>query len=70
MAASTGGSPPPPAGADLGLPRPGAPPLLLDFATSLVAEGKVLVASLGGKPIPGDALISPDGTKSNDPAVL
>ncbi len=54
----------------VGVPRPGAPPLLLDFATSLVAEGKVLVASLGGKPIPGDALISPDGTKSNDPAVL
>jgi hydroxycarboxylate dehydrogenase B len=54
----------------IGVPRPGEAPLLLDFATSLVAEGKVLVASLGGKPIPGDALISPDGTKSGDPAVL
>lgn len=54
----------------VGVPRPDGPPLLLDFATSLVAEGKVLVASLGGKPIPGDALISPDGTMSADPAVL
>jgi len=54
----------------IGVPRPGAPPLLLDFATSLVAEGKVLVASMGGKPIPPDALISPDGTKSGDPAIL
>ena len=46
------------------------PPLLLDFATSLVAEGKVLVASQGGKPIPRDALIAPDGQLSGDPAVL
>jgi uncharacterized oxidoreductase len=48
----------------------GEAPLLLDFATSIVAEGKVLVASNGGKPIPGDALIAPDGTMSSDPAVL
>lgn len=46
------------------------PPLLLDFATSLVAEGKVLVASQGGKPVPRDALITPDGQLSGDPAVL
>lgn len=54
----------------VGVPRPGQAPLLLDFATSLVAEGKVLVASMGGKPVPADALISPDGAKSGDPAVL
>ena len=54
----------------IGVPRPGAAPLLLDFATSLVAEGKVLVASMGGKPVPADALIAPDGTTSGDPAVL
>ncbi len=48
----------------------GQPPLLLDFATSVVAEGKVLVASNGGKPLPGDALIGPDGKMSDDPAVL
>ncbi|MFQ5959356.1 MAG: Ldh family oxidoreductase, partial [Alphaproteobacteria bacterium] len=32
----------------IGVPRPGAPHLILDFATSVVAEGKVLVALGGG----------------------
>lgn len=54
----------------IGIPRPGGDPLILDFATSIVAEGKVLVASQGGKKIPGDALISPDGGTSGDPRVL
>jgi uncharacterized oxidoreductase len=48
----------------------GAPPLLLDMATSTVAEGKVLVASNGGKPVPDDALVRPDGTFTGDPAAL
>jgi len=54
----------------IGVPQPGAPPLLLDFATSMVAEGKVLVASNGGKPIPHGALIGPDGALSSDPRTL
>ena len=54
----------------VGAPREGAPPLILDFATSLVAEGKVRVASQGGKPLPPDALIGPDGALSGDPALL
>lgn len=55
----------------IGVPQPGgAPPLLLDFATSIVAEGKVLVASNGGKPVPHDALIGPDGAPSSDPRTL
>jgi uncharacterized oxidoreductase len=54
----------------VGLPREGAPPVILDFATSLVAEGKVRVASQGGKALPPDALIGPDGKLSGDPAVL
>jgi uncharacterized oxidoreductase len=54
----------------VGLPREGAPPLILDFATSLVAEGKVRVASQGGKPLPPDALIGPDGALSGDPTLL
>jgi uncharacterized oxidoreductase len=53
----------------VGVPLPGRP-LVLDFATSLVAEGKVLVASNGGKPLPADALIEPDGTLSGDPHTL
>lgn len=54
----------------IGVPRPDAEPIILDFATSLVAEGKVYVASQGGKKIPDDALIGPDGTKSGDPRLL
>ena len=54
----------------VGIPRPGLAPLILDFATSLVAEGKALVASRGGKKLPPDALIGPDGTVSSDPHLL
>lgn len=54
----------------VGVPRPGEPPLVLDFATSIVAEGKVLNASFGGKAIPDDALIDPEGKMSGDPHVL
>jgi uncharacterized oxidoreductase len=54
----------------VGVPREGAPPIVLDFATSLVAEGKVNVASHGGKPLPPDALIGPDGALSGDPTLL
>jgi len=54
----------------VGVPRPGAPPIVLDFATSVVAEGKVFVASQGGKKLPENALINLDGTMSADPRVL
>lgn len=53
----------------VGVPLPGRP-LVLDFATSLVAEGKVLVASTGGKKLPDGALIEPDGALSSDPHTL
>lgn len=49
---------------------PTDPPVVLDFATSAVAEGKVLVASNGGKKLPADALIEPDGRLSGDPHTL
>ena len=51
----------------VGVPVPDAPPLILDFATSIVAEGKVLVASQGGKQLRPDALVGPDGNAGNDP---
>ena len=54
----------------VGAPQPGTDPLILDFATSTVAEGKVLVASNGGKPLPEGALIDPDGTLSTNPETL
>jgi uncharacterized oxidoreductase len=54
----------------VGIPRRDADPVILDFATSLVAEGKVAVASRGGKPLPEGALIGPNGELSSDPAML
>lgn len=54
----------------IGVPVPDGPPVILDFATSLVAEGKVLVAALGGKPLPDNALVGPDGAQSGDPTLL
>jgi uncharacterized oxidoreductase len=54
----------------VGVPRKGKGPIVLDFATSLVAEGKVLVASRGGKKLPGDAMVGPDGDVSGDPHLL
>src|SRR5882762_3474351 len=41
----------------VGIPRKGQDPIVLDFATSIVAEGKVLVASRGGKKLPKGALV-------------
>ena len=52
----------------VGIPRQGQDPIVLDFATSIVAEGKVLVASRGGKKLPKGALIDADGSLSEDPA--
>ena len=54
----------------IGMPHPGGLPVILDFATSLVAEGKVLVASQGGKKLPADALVSAEGKASGDPREL
>lgn len=53
----------------VGVPLPERP-VVLDFATALVAEGKVQVASYGGKPLPPGALIGEDGRLSADPEVL
>lgn len=50
-----------------GIPVPGGEPIVHDFATSLVAEGKALVALRGGKPLPDGAVIRPDGTLTSDP---
>src|ERR1700693_4996872 len=54
----------------VGIPRQGQDPIVLDFATSIVAEAKVLGASRGGKKLPKGALIDFDGSLSEDPAVL
>jgi hydroxycarboxylate dehydrogenase B len=54
----------------IGVPVADGPPVVLDFATSLVAEGKVQVALEGGAPLPPGALIGDDGRFSDDPHVL
>src|SRR5260221_2873194 len=54
----------------VGISRHGPGPIVLDFASSIVAEGKVLVASRGGRKLPKGALIDADGTLSEDPAGL
>src|SRR6202789_2293052 len=54
----------------VGVPREGEAPIVLDFATSIVAEGNVLAASGGGKKLPRGSLIDADGTLTEDPRVL
>ena len=53
-----------------GVPLPDAPPIIHDFATSVVAEGKAMVALHGGKPLPGDALVDAHGNYTSDPRPL
>ena len=53
-----------------GIPRPGAPAIIHDFATSITAEGKAMVALHGGKPLPADALVDADGGYTSDPRSL
>ncbi len=54
----------------IGIPQQDRPPILIDFATSVVAEGKAKVALNGGKPVPDNALIGPDGVITGDTSVL
>ncbi len=54
----------------IGIPQLDRPPILIDFATSVVAEGKARVALNGGKPVPDDALVGPDGAPTGDTSVL
>lgn len=54
----------------VGVPQSDGPPYILDFATSVVAEGKVLVTAKGGKPLPDGALIDEAGLPTVDPAAL
>lgn len=54
----------------VGIPVPGREPLLLDFATSAIAVGKVRVAHLGGKKVPPGALLDAEGRPTDDPGVM
>ena len=54
----------------IGVPRADADPLVLDFATSKLAVGKVRVALNTGKPLPPDVLLDARGRPTQDPADL
>lgn len=54
----------------VGLPRKGAPPILLDFATSAIAVGKVRVAYNKKGKMPGGVLIDHEGKPTENPAVM
>lgn len=54
----------------IGIPQLDRPPILIDFATSVVAEGKARVALNGGKAVPDDSLVGPDGAATGDTSVL
>jgi uncharacterized oxidoreductase len=54
----------------VGIPRDGQRPVVLDFATSKLAVGKVRVAMNQGKPLPPGALLTAEGEPTTDPSVL
>jgi hydroxycarboxylate dehydrogenase B len=54
-----------------GIPmKDGEDPIILDMATSVVAEGKALVALKGGKPLPEDSIVTETGEITGDPGPL
>ncbi len=50
--------------------RNGRTPLLLDFATSVVAEGKLQVARSKGLPVPDEWIYDAEGRSSTDPNIF
>src|SRR5262249_11378 len=46
---------------------PGLPTPSLDIATSVVAQGKIILAARAGTKIPGDWAIGPDGRPTKEP---
>lgn len=54
----------------IGIPTGDDRPFVLDFATALVAEGKILVAAQGGKPVPVGSMVTAEGELTNDPQAV
>ena len=54
----------------VGMPRNDGGPIVLDFATSAIAAGKVRVAYNKQVPVPPGCLIDAEGQPTDDPAVL
>jgi uncharacterized oxidoreductase len=51
----------------IGVPLPGEPPFILDYATSAVAQGKLRVAHNKGEKVPLGRLIDDQGRPTDDP---
>ncbi len=51
----------------IGVPLPGEPPFILDYATSAVAQGKMRVAHNKGEQVPPGRLIDDRGNPTTDP---
>ena len=54
----------------VGIPRADSAPVILDFATSVLAVGKVRVALNKGETVPPGALVDALGKPTTDPSVL
>ena len=54
----------------VGIPVPRGEPILLDFATSRIAMGKVRVAFNKGEPVKPDTLLDANGEPTDDPGAL
>ena len=54
----------------VGIPLPGKDPILLDFATSRIAMGKVRVAMNKGEQVKAGTLLDPLGNPTTDPKAL
>ena len=54
----------------IGIPSKDNPHIILDMATSTVAEGKVMVAQKGGKKLPHGALIDSSGNLTINPEAM
>jgi len=54
----------------IGIPRRDAAPVIVDFATSKLAHGKIRVAYNKGVKVPDGTLIDAEGRPTNDPAAM
>lgn len=52
------------------VPRSDGPPIVLDMATSAIAQGKARVAYMQGKPVPAGALVDHEGRPTTNAAVM
>ena len=49
---------------------PDNPMIVVDFATSMIAQGKVRVAHYAGNPLPEGVVVGPNGHATTDPGVM